>query len=445
MVRWTFWTVFFLVLLRLSIGWHFLFEGLNKVHSYMVGPTVTSKPFTSGPYFREAPGPLGTLFRATTGDADDNALARLVPRPRPVNDDPARDKAFDRLPPGLRADWRDLVDRYVKHYIIADNEAQAALDQHAEITVRWLEYQPPALIRDIIQRFGKVENVDESLLNDEEKAAYKEFVANSTDQTLSFATGEVTRRMTMAERVQHYREKLADYRDRAGRKAWLFGKDVDASQLRGLKAELAQWRNAMLTDLQEQQTARLVMDLNQKALGKVGEELAALKGTGDLLKMPGTPIDLVSFHETAQDLATRWTTENRKADAESVREILKTLPKKEALPPPPPDPLVGWIDFLTIWGLTIMGGCILVGFLTRLHCWAAAGFLLMTYLAVPSWPWLPAVGPQEGNYFLVNKNVVEMFALCVLGTLPTGRWFGADGLLLALWNFLFGSSEEETN
>jgi uncharacterized membrane protein YphA (DoxX/SURF4 family) len=115
------------------------------------------------------------------------------------------------------------------------------------------------------------------------------------------------------------------------------------------------------------------------------------------------------------------------------------------LPPPKPTELVAWMDFFTIWGLTIIGACILVGLLTRINCWAAAGFLLMTYLAVPSWPWLPSVGPQEGNYFLVNKNVVEMFALCVLGTLPTGRWFGADGLLIAMWRFLIGTGEEESN
>ena len=49
--------VFFLLALRLAIGWHFLFEGLHKVNSYLVGPTETNRPFTSEPYFRNAPGP----------------------------------------------------------------------------------------------------------------------------------------------------------------------------------------------------------------------------------------------------------------------------------------------------------------------------------------------------------------------------------------------------
>ena len=445
MQRWSFWTILFLVLLRLAIGWHFLFEGLNKVHSYLVGPTVTSKPFTSGPYFREAPGPLGTLFRATNGDPDSDALAHLVPLPRPENFDPATDKPQDRLPPGLKADWYDLAERYAKHYGIPAEETRAVVDQNASITVRWLEYEPPPALRPILQRFGKIESVDVTLLTPAEAAVHTEFLANSTDQTIRFVSGEVTRRMTMAERVAAYREKLADYRERAGRKAWVFGKDVDGASLRAAKADLATWRTALRKDLDETQTARLVMDLNTRVLGDRAEKLAAIPAGKELLKMPSTPIDLNTFAESVRDKQKQLETQGKTADAEALNEVVAALGKTSALPPPKPTDLVAWMDFFTIWGLTIIGGCILVGLLTRINCWAAAGFLLMTYLAVPSWPWLPSVGPQEGNYFLVNKNVVEMFALCVLGTLPTGRWFGADGLLLALWRFLTGTGEEESN
>ncbi|MFQ3649185.1 MAG: DoxX family protein [Gemmataceae bacterium] len=445
MLRWSFWTIVFLILLRLSIGWHFLFEGLNKVHSYLVGPTVTSRPFTSGPYFREAPGPLGQLFRATNGDPDNDILARVVPTARPENFDPATDKPQDRLPPALKADWYGLADRYAKHYGISANEARAVVEQNASITVRWLEYEPPPELQAIVQRFGKIESVDVSLLTPAETAIYNEFLANSTDQTIRFVSGEVTRRMTMAERVAAYREKLADYRERSGRKAWIFGKDVDAAHLRAIKSELAAWRTALRNDLDNTQTARLVLDLNTLVLGDRAEKLAALPAGKELLKLPQTPLDLKAFAESVRDKQKQLETQGKTAEAESLASVLEGLATTPALPALSADPLVAWIDFLTIWGLTLMGACILVGLLTRLSCWAAAGFLLLTYLAVPSWPWLPSVGPQEGNYFLVNKNVVEMFALCVLGTLPTGRWFGADGLLLAMWSFLTGSAEEESN
>ena len=55
-------TMFFLILLRLAIGWHFFFEGYHKIHSDEIGPTETSKPFSSEMYFREATGPLGPLM-----------------------------------------------------------------------------------------------------------------------------------------------------------------------------------------------------------------------------------------------------------------------------------------------------------------------------------------------------------------------------------------------
>ena len=57
---------------------------------------------------------------------------------------------------------------------------------------------------------------------------------------------------------------------------------------------------------------------------------------------------------------------------------------------------------------------------------------MMTYLAVPAFPWLPSPPQTEGSYLFVNKNVIEMLALFALMCLPTGRWFGADGLLYAM-------------
>jgi hypothetical protein len=50
-------------------------------------------------------------------------------------------------------------------------------------------------------------------------------------------------------------------------------------------------------------------------------------------------------------------------------------------------------------------------------------------------PWLPVSPKAEGNYLFVNKNVIEMLALLVLATLPTGRWFGFDAILSRIWPF----------
>src|SRR5690349_8041637 len=70
--------VFFILALRLAIGWHFLFEGLHKIHSYYIGPSETNRPFSSEPYFAAAEGPLGPVMRKQIGDVDDQLKARLA-------------------------------------------------------------------------------------------------------------------------------------------------------------------------------------------------------------------------------------------------------------------------------------------------------------------------------------------------------------------------------
>ena len=49
---------FFLILLRVAIGWHFLFEGIDKVESMRRGVTETSRPFSSAGYLNESSGPM---------------------------------------------------------------------------------------------------------------------------------------------------------------------------------------------------------------------------------------------------------------------------------------------------------------------------------------------------------------------------------------------------
>ncbi|HET6576308.1 MAG TPA: DoxX family protein [Fimbriiglobus sp.] len=73
--------VFLLLALRLAIGWHFLFEGLHKVHSYMVGPTETNRPFSSAPYFAAAEGPFGEYMRKKyLGDPWETITAKVTPK-----------------------------------------------------------------------------------------------------------------------------------------------------------------------------------------------------------------------------------------------------------------------------------------------------------------------------------------------------------------------------
>lgn len=78
--RWSL-RVFCLLALRLAIGWHFLFEGLHKVHSHYVGASETNRPFSSEIYFTAGEGPLAREMRARIGgDPEAELRAKLAPQ-----------------------------------------------------------------------------------------------------------------------------------------------------------------------------------------------------------------------------------------------------------------------------------------------------------------------------------------------------------------------------
>ena len=101
MIRVSFWTAVFLVLLRLCIGWHFAYEGYGKVKSaYLAKAAVNEKPFSSETYFRESEGPFGKLIKSRIGDPDQEVVDKLTPKP--VDGDPARPTRR----PASRPPWR---------------------------------------------------------------------------------------------------------------------------------------------------------------------------------------------------------------------------------------------------------------------------------------------------------------------------------------------------
>jgi thiosulfate dehydrogenase [quinone] large subunit len=94
--------------------------------------------------------------------------------------------------------------------------------------------------------------------------------------------------------------------------------------------------------------------------------------------------------------------------------------------------LVDKANLITMYGLTIVGVLLILGLLTRLAAIAGIGFVLLFYLCNP-----PFVGyfysiPTEGSYLIVNKNVVELFALAVILLTRSGLFAGLDRLLHGL-------------
>lgn len=87
------------------------------------------------------------------------------------------------------------------------------------------------------------------------------------------------------------------------------------------------------------------------------------------------------------------------------------------------------VDFLNIWGLIAIGVGLMAGLFTRTAAVAGMVLLLLYYLSNPPFIGYTYSAPAEGNYLLVNKNMIEFFALWVLVLFPTGKIIGLDRLL----------------
>ncbi len=106
---------FFIVLLRMAIGWHFLHEGFEKVKSTEGG----KEPFSAEIYLRNANGPFGSYFRHMIPDVD--SLEQL---------DPNR----------LKDEWTADVSRISRHFGFDSEQqqrAQTILDQNLQEATYW--------------------------------------------------------------------------------------------------------------------------------------------------------------------------------------------------------------------------------------------------------------------------------------------------------------------
>jgi uncharacterized membrane protein YphA (DoxX/SURF4 family) len=212
-------TRFFLVLLRLAIGWLFLFEGIEKVESLNYLPTGRERPFSSAGYLRESAGPLSDLFHQQAGgDPDEMALERFAVKESASEETAGRPPAADQLAPALRKDFEDLVQRYAAHYGFDDAQrarARDVLEAHEQRMARWLT------------GWEKNEKV----------------VENSSFPAAPF-------RQSFVARVNAYRDKVAEVRRLRDDVAGAFGKDVSKQQLRTLKADAARMRADLLLEME---------------------------------------------------------------------------------------------------------------------------------------------------------------------------------------------------
>jgi uncharacterized membrane protein YphA (DoxX/SURF4 family) len=201
-------TRIFLVVLRLAIGWLFLFEGLEKVRSLDFAPTATTKPFSSAGYLSQSSGPLSPLFQwQIGGNADANAIERLTLDPS------------GGVSPALRSDWQDYLERFADHYgLDASQREQAKRELEASLA------HATAWITDNTH-------------------------AKEMERDTSFPSAAFTPKKTPVQRISEFRAKVEEYRRAQDETNMTFGSDVSGAKLRTLKADAAKMRTSLMDDL----------------------------------------------------------------------------------------------------------------------------------------------------------------------------------------------------
>ena len=375
--------VLFLLGLRLAIGWHFLFEGLHKIHTHDIGPSEFNKPFSSEMYFKVAPGPLGPYMRKQF-EVPGEPLEAKLKGAKELTPDQILAMPFQHqaamCPVSIA---KPLDDLFIEHQkaiqagIEADTDAESKAADAAEA------------------------KAVAAAKNDADKAKAKA----DADKVRAAAKLKKEKSLEiLLERKEGVKQKYA---------MWAYGAATRDTKLKGIASDVPMSGLDRLAYLEMLRTR--VKD----------EEARLAAGLGN-----GYGIDQKKAAELRMDLATAENDLKKDIDA-FVLELKKELFGSAKMPDAPaPERTQGQkMDGFTMWFLVALGGCIMAGLFTRIACVAACGFLALTYLTHPPFPWFPLPPNTEGNPVFINKNAIEGLALLVLATFPTGRWLGLDALI----------------
>ena len=400
-----------LVTLRLFIGWQLAYEGFWKVSTL-----DTPAPWTSEGYLKNSQGPFRDLFRGMTGDPDDRSWLDYDAVDQRWNDRYRRFTAY--------YDLSDAQTRRLNELFTGPKDFQAEVEEFPEGA------KVPAKLKDFVQfnpqtkrivvdgrrHLTAAEKLDllalvRSTLFDESGLRRKPPEMNDAE---NYATWELAQKYSEAIERVYQRATRLSYRERLG--VALRG-DPDApkvvfSNFKGSIGdtipEISDYYDSLLAEYEAARDSDgpdYQREHAETLYGEIVELKKALIG-------PVKSLDA----QLTEDMYDLLTAEQRAKGAF-----------------PQPWDTIRVADTLTITGLCTLGTLLLIGFLTRFAAVMAGVMVLGFYLAWPPWPGvIEAPGPDHA--LVVNKNLIEVMALFALAALPTGRWFGVDGLLVSLWH-----------
>lgn len=372
------WTILFFVLLRVAIGWHFLYEGVWK---------IKSGTFSATPYLYGSVGPLRPYFRAMIDDADGfkrmgverdstGAITKISPdyQKQQIKERVALMKAHYELD----ADQAKVLDKLAQ-------KSEVELDRLYGVLTDWQAKQKldPALAT---QPAPELDQVDKDLFN--QIIAY--------DQLLKQVEWEEKSQDPRynQQRLEYNNKKVTDARNAILARVETWSKSPP-------REKLLEPRVVALTEYQIDFLARQSEDARTKILEKAfGVELTPAQLARGPLPMPQ------ATHFPGKQLA-------------KLGMPYKVTTRTE------------WQDLGMMFGLTAIGACLILGLFTRFAAFCGCCFLAMFYFSMPPWPGVQEVSPLEGHYLIVNKNLIELFACLMIMSSGVGRWLGLDSFLFA--------------
>ncbi|MBX3444803.1 MAG: DoxX family membrane protein [Planctomyces sp.] len=426
--------VILIVLLRLSIGWQFLYEGIWKRASMS-----TSTPWTAEGYLKAAQGPFRDAFRGMTGDPDELGWLDY-------------DTVSNR--------WTDWAARFSTHYRLDETKRAALnnlLDGPAEHTVR-LEALPPGVeldrvVRDKLRGGPKLTyDASRKLLVLDASTPLKADEAAELRKLVPVAkgpSGELFAEGTLGEDPQpadataaafyraidtlernstrlSYRQKLKAALRGDPELVGVIARSEQNAPIRyapemGTPAldapgvalirygEVQEYKDRLAAYEKSLQASRRdPVEFRQRHLEALWANIQALR-----VKLTG-PIK--TLEKSLQDDAVRLLSADQLAMGQMPREQTRLVQASDR----------------AMWGLLILGVLLLAGLGTRIAAVAGAVMLMSFYLVVPPWPGVPQPPGPEHSLF-INKNLIEALALLMIAATPSGTWFGLDGIVSRLF------------
>ncbi len=386
--------VLLIVVLRLCIGWQLLYEGLWKIDTLN-----SSKPWSAAGYLKNAKGPFRDHFRNMTGDPNDlNWLDA--------------DK--------VKAKWLAWEQRFINHFPDLTDNQKSKLKQMISGSTSFaavLSALPPSVeirgsLGNAIQYDAKRQRLivkGDRHLTPKEKQRLQSMVpvekgpdgkltgGTKLDREFYDAVDKVYARSARLSYVEKMRASLRGNPELAGQTDKKQEGTIDGKRIGNIE------RYKIALERYEKKLKEADQEFKIDHLNKIGAEIQAMRAS------------LVNPIRAMQ--------------AEMESEAYKLL-KPEQLAAgavPPENTKMHQTNMLTIVSLTILGVMLIIGLGTRIAAIGAAVMLLSFYLVMPPWPGVPAApGPEHS--FIVNKNLIEVFALLAIAALPTGSWFGLDRL-----------------